>query len=255
MVGKVFTNLFDAEQMITNLNTLIQNYKCITTLSHNNIVGIKGVCFVPDKIMPVLLMEKMTNSLQYQFKHHPYTLSVTRIIEILYDTASGLNYLHSLDPPFIHENLTTDHVLLDVKFKAKIGGFSITKHHLDEKYRPPEALNGSRPLYPTLDIFSFGHLALCTVLQEEIGQLLPLHCLNEASEPSICNEVNRRALSMKKAEKILCTNQSLLEVIKDCLSNDPTHRPSATKLFQILQEAGELILMNESVKLQIIFIL
>ena len=187
------------------------------------------------------------SSLQSHFKNHSYSLR--RIIGILCDTVSGLNYLHSLDPPFVHGNLTTQQVLLDERLKAKIGGFSIAQNPLDTEYTPPEAQNGSRQPHPFLDIFSFGHLALCTVLQEEVRQLLPLQYINEAGELNVNGEVYRRASSMKKAEQILSKNQSLLEVIKDCLSNDPNHRPSATKLVQILQEAGKLMVASENVNL------
>ena len=246
MAGKVFTHPWDTNQLATQLKAIIQNVRSITALSHTNIVGMKGICFVPDKILPVLLMEKMMSSLQSHFRNHSYSLR--RIVGILCDTVSGLNYLHSLNPPFVHGNLTTQQVLLDVELRAKIGGFSIIQRPLDTKYTPPEALNRSRPSHPSLNIFSFGHLALCTVLQEEVRQLLHSHYLNESGEPSIRGEVYRRASSMKKAEQILSNNQSLLEVIKDCLSNDPNQRPSAEKLVQILQEAGESMETSENVK-------
>ncbi|CAI8029709.1 Probable serine/threonine-protein kinase DDB_G0278521, partial [Geodia barretti] len=89
----------------------------------------------------------------------------------LQDTASGLNYLHSLDPQFIHGHLTAENILLDARLRAKIGVFAIESnlHHLNPEYMPLEAEEGSDP---SLDIFSFGHLALVTILQEKVDYFL-----------------------------------------------------------------------------------
>ena len=233
VAGKVLkASHLQTTQLKTKLEEVTKNIEILTKLSHENIVRIKGVCFLPDQILPVLLMERVVSSLQSIIQRHLNSLSVNKRIAILRDIASGLQYLHNLNPPFIHGHLTAENILVNQRLKATIGGLSIisnSQRHVDRAYMPPEAQEGSIPSDPRLDVFSFGHLAVVTTLQERVE--LPY----ESSEP---NEVERRATSMKKAEKILSENQSLFDLIKVCLSNIPAQRPSTIKILQILREAG-----------------
>jgi ankyrin repeat protein/serine/threonine protein kinase len=233
VAGKVLQEYpSDITQLETTLEAVTRNAKIITTLSHENVVGMKGVSFLTDRILPVLLMERMMSSLQSYLQDYPYSLSVNKSIGILRDIACGLQYLHSLNPPYIHGHLTAENILVNERLKAKIGGFSIIsnyRRHLDTTYMPPATEGGDRP---SLDVFSFGHLALVTILQEKVGPLLLSYYINESGEASIRQEVHRRATFMKKAEKILSENNSVFELIKVCLSNVPSERPSASKLLQ-----------------------
>ncbi|CAI8036381.1 Serine/threonine-protein kinase TNNI3K [Geodia barretti] len=235
VAGKVLKEYpSDITQLETTLEAVTRNAKIITTLSHENVVGIKGVSFLTDRILPVVLMERMMSSLQSYLQHHPYSLSVNKRIGILRDVACGLQYLHSLNPPYVHGHLTAENILVNQRLKAKIGGFSIIsnyRRHLDTTYMPPATEGGDRPSDPSLDVFSFGHLALVTILQEKVEPLLLSYYLNESGEASIRQEVHRTTF-MKKAEEILSENNSVFELIKVCLSNVPSERPSASKLLQ-----------------------
>lgn len=244
VVGKIVNiDPSDTKPLLTTVKEINQNVTKIMSLSHENVVGIKEVCFLPDEIMPVLLMEPMVTDLHSYLKDHPSSISLKQRIGILYDIASGLEYLHSLDPPFIHGNLTTDNVLLDSELKAKIGGLSIvsTSHrYLNTNYLPPVAQESSRQSQYSLDIFSFGHLVLCTVLQEQVGPLLAAQYVSETGQLSIRHEVDRRASFIEKVRKMLSDKEPLFTIINDCLSNLPSQRPSARDLHKILlSETGK----------------
>ena len=245
VVGKVFKiNPLNTQVLLKKVQEIIGEIKCFCNLDNDNIVGIKGICFIPDRIMPVLLMERMTKSLQsYTHHHQPPSLSVETKIKILRDTANGLNYLHSLDPPFIHGRFTTECVLLhdvmhDTKMTAKIGGFnikSLPQTPVAAEYMPPEAQGGSESSDCSLDVFSFGHLALVTILQEEIRPPTPSQSFNEAGELRIVDEVERRAGYLKRAQTVLDTETGLLDTIKECLKNNPKQRICTEKLMKVLQ--------------------
>ena len=241
IVGKVSKiDPSEAHQYMPRVNIIIERVKTISSLHHENIVENKGICFLPDRIMPVLLMERMKNSLQFYFRNIT-RLNLMGKMKILLDTACGINYLHNLLPPFVHGCLTAENILLDTKMRAKIGGFDIGCNPLaaqNVEYRAPEYQGRGTPSDPSMDIFSFGHLALVTLLQEEIGPLPPSQYVNEAGEASIHHEVDRRAFAMKKAEEIMSNNQRLFEVIKQCFSNVPNERPSNALLLKALEEAG-----------------
>ncbi|CAI8049999.1 G-type lectin S-receptor-like serine/threonine-protein kinase At1g61420 [Geodia barretti] len=241
VAGKVFEiDQADTTQLLMNkLESIKQNANILMNISNENIVGIKGVSFLPDRILPVLLMERMISNLDSYIKNHPSS-SLSQRIEILRYIARGLHYLHSLNPPFIHGHLTTDNVLLDLGLKAKIGGFAIastSRRPIKTQYMPPEAQGGIELSNPSVDIFSLGHLALCTVVREEVGRLLPSQ-YNEAGKPIVLYEVDRWASSMKNAEEILSEQKSVFQGIKECLSNDPSKRPSAKKLLNMLEADG-----------------
>ena len=101
VAGKVFKICpQDTKELKTKVSVIIKKITTITTLSHVNIVESKGVCFLPDRILPVLLMERL-NSLTSYFKTNT-SVPVEKRITMLQDIASGLKYLYGLSPPFTH---------------------------------------------------------------------------------------------------------------------------------------------------------
>ena len=101
-------------------------------------------------------------------------------ISILTDTCSGLVYLHSMESPIVHRDLTARNVLLTESLRAKITDLgnsrmvnfrpgqlaqTLTKTPGTTVYMPPEALSESHRYGLSLDMFSFGHLALFVLIQ------------------------------------------------------------------------------------------
>ena len=99
---------------------------------------------------------------------------------VLEDVASGLLYLHNRPSPVIHRDLTARNVLLTSSLVAKISDMGNSRI-IDTRpgqmarrlsvlpgtlvYMPPEALDDRHRYGPSMDIFSFGHLALFTITQ------------------------------------------------------------------------------------------
>ena len=164
-------------------------------LNHPNIVQCKGVALLPDKSpLPVLLMERLMTSLHAYLLHQDNSnLPVERKVSFLLDIARGLDYLHSHTPAIIHRDLTATNVLLTSQLTAKITDFgnsrfldldpsttsrTFTTVHGTLEYMPPEAQGVtaqgvSKKFYPSLDVFSFGHLSLFTVTQTQVTLLPP----------------------------------------------------------------------------------
>ena len=90
---------------------------------------------------------------------------------------------------------------------------------------------------PSLDVFSFGHLALFTLVQKCM-ELLPATYFDTSAQNKVHgrSEVKRRDIYMKKAEQLLLSkNHPLLVLIKECLHNHPSQRPHATDLLSRLR--------------------
>ena len=157
----------------------LQECQLMSSLRHPNITLFLGLCFLPGTRLPLLVMERLETSLDDLLEHMPnLPLSLKR--SVLEDVASGLLYLHERPSPVIHRDLTAKNVLLTSSLVAKItdmgnsriidtrpGQMAKTLTTLPGTlvYMPPEALDDRSRYGPALDIFSFGHLALFTLIQ------------------------------------------------------------------------------------------
>ena len=151
----------------------------MSDLRHPNITQFLGVVLLPGYHVPVLLMEKLEGNLDNLLETVPnIPLALKR--SILEDVSRGLLYLHKHVPQIIHRDLTAKNVLLTTSFLAKITDFGNSRivnlqpgqlaRTLSQLpgtlvYMPPEAIEVSSHYGPSLDIFSFGHLALFVGLQ------------------------------------------------------------------------------------------
>ena len=250
VAGKVFKTSSNIHQQ-TLTNKLFGEMSLMTQVHHPNIVQCKGLCFLENKAMPVLLMERLMSSLHaYLLKPTNMDMTLVRKLSILCDVASGLVYLHSHKPAIIHRDLTGNNVLLDLKLRAKISDFGNARlMDLDPEatpgvftslpgttdYMPPEAQGDSAKCGPSLDVFSFGHLSLFIVNQVPVHPLLP-STYTDDGELRARSEVKRRMKYLEKAEQKLGVKHSIVVLIKQCLHNDPAQRPSTAELETRLQD-------------------
>ena len=107
---------------------------------------------------------------------HPshVNLATPKKAHILKIVVNGLTYLHSQSPPLVHRDLTARNVLLTSGETAKISDFgnarildidpqsskTMTSRPGTLEYMPPEAFGASAEYDSSLNVFSFGHLAL-----------------------------------------------------------------------------------------------
>ena len=157
----------------------VQECQLMSELRHPNITLFLGVCFLPNCQLPVLLMERLDGSLDDLLEAVP-NIPLTLKRSMLEDIIRGLLYLHQHNPQIVHRDLTAKNVLLTSSLTAKItdfgnsrivnlepGQLAQTMSRLPGTmvYMPPEALSASTRYGSSLDIFSFGHLALYTLTQ------------------------------------------------------------------------------------------
>ena len=157
----------------------LQECQLMSDLRHPNITLFLDVCFLPNCQLPVLVMEKLEENLDNLLETVP---NIPLILKqsMLEDVARGLLYLHTHERQIIHRDLTAKNVLLTCSLMAKItdlgnsrivnlqpGQLARTLSRLPGTlvYMPPEALTAASRYGPSLDVFSFGHLALFTLNQ------------------------------------------------------------------------------------------
>ena len=251
LAGKVF-NIPSCILPQTVISKLRKEVALMAKAHHPNIVHFEGVCFLDNITMPVLLMERLMSSL-HDYLLKPTNPNITPILKlsILCDVTRGLVYLHSCTPAIIHRDLTGNNVLLDSELRAKIADFGnaqimdlnpeatpkiFTSLPGTLDYMPPEAEGSSARYDPSLDVFSFGHLSLFTVIKSPVHPLLPPTYTDAKGLLHARSEVTRRAKYLEKAKNLLGEQYSLVLLIKECLHNQPAQRPRTAELETRLQD-------------------
>ena len=177
---KIYDILIDQENQ--GASRIVRKYyeecQLMSDLKHPNLVQFLGLSYLEDSSLPYIVMECLLTNLHDLLlgnRDASFFLELKR--SILGDVARGLVYLHKRTPSVIHRDLTARNVLLNKAMVAKIsdlGNARIVNFQPGQLaqtlslnpgtaiYMPPEAM---ARYGPSLDIFSFGHLALFTVIQ------------------------------------------------------------------------------------------
>jgi serine/threonine protein kinase len=83
-----------------------------------------NVFLVHARYEPILVMELAHFGSLHDLLHNESVfLDEHMLVEILQDICSGLRFLHSADPIVVHGDLKSSNVLIDDKFRAKVGDF------------------------------------------------------------------------------------------------------------------------------------
>lgn len=226
----------DNEQSSIIAQRFISECNLMSEMLHPNIVQFMGVCFYGDNPYPVLVMERLSCSLDdFLEKKAGLKVDLSLKLHILRDVTKGLLYLHNREKPIIHRDLTARNILLDNSMNAKISDLGnaliIDPQKLAKTlttvpgafvYMPPEAFI-QRPEYHTsLDIFSFGHLSLYTIIQVFPDNLLEptyYHPITGAFTPR--TEVERR---QEYIDILHEQHGNTFECVEQCLSNKAQER-------------------------------
>lgn len=131
-------------------------------LRHPNIVLFLGACIKPPNLGLVLEFCNK-GSLWSVLQNHEISLTWEDRKKIALDTAKGVYYLHSFNPPILHRDLKSLNLLLDDSFRTKLIDFGWTRK-LDiimtgkigtYQWMAPEVISGLN-YTEKADVFSFG---------------------------------------------------------------------------------------------------
>ena len=179
---KMHDNLVDRNMM--HVDYVRRNYarecQILSGLRHCNVIEFIGLYYQPGHgDLPLLVMELLRISLHELLETEPH-VPLQMKLSFLHDVSTGLHYLHSQE--VLHRDLTAKNVLLTEDLRvAKISDMgtsrmvtlppgakaTFTSVPGTGVYMPPEATDTSaKTRYGySLDIFSFGVLALFTFTQ------------------------------------------------------------------------------------------
>ena len=240
------------------ISRFVEECHIMASVRHPNIVQFLGLHIFPNSTHPTLVMEKLAMSLEDLLneankKREDIPLSLK--VSILSDTAKGLVYLHNHKPQIIHRDLTSRNILLTLAMQAKITdlgnaliidsntvAMTMTQTPGTAVYMPPEAVHTQARYDSTIDMFSYGHLALYTIIQEFPRDLLPATYMDE-SKRQLCarSEIQRREKYIGILHQKMGKGHLLTHVIERCLDNLSDERPSALQVLENLEETSKTI--------------
>ena len=237
---KLHATLLDAHNQGSDrmINRFICECKLMAKIRHPNIVQFMGLCMFDESVHPVLVMEKLDVNFEYILDTHK-NVPLPLILRIFKDINKGLIHMHCQKPPIIHRDLTARNILINqASMSAKIADLgnalmidpvklsnTLSQAPGTLPYMPPEALQFKPTYDSTLDMFSFGHLALYAIIQVYPGDLLPPTYHDPSTEEiKGRSEVERREKYIRMLYAKLTEDHVVTKMILQCLHNMPERR-------------------------------
>lgn len=235
-------------------------------INHTNIIRLSGFCV--NEGNTYLVYEYAENNSLSDWLHlskhkESNVLGWKQRMQIAYDAADALNYLHNYtNPPYIHKNLKSSNILLDFGLRAKVanfglarsveyeeeGGLQLTRHVVGTHgYMAPEYIENG-VITPKMDVFAFG-----VVLLEILSGRNPITSFDEGEKNgtgeslwvSISQVLEGENVREKlkdfvdpnlKHEYPLDLAFSLADLANKCVSRDLNSRPTMSEVFMTLSK-------------------
>lgn len=240
------------------LNELVRKFteecKLLSSLVHPNVVQFLGVAFLNNHGLtkiPVMITEIMDESLMKfieRSRHSETTPPYHVQVDIMYDVALALSYLHSRN--ILHRDLSSNNVLLNMGVKAKVSDFGVAKFHdLQAHYSssrlltncpgtpvfmPPEA-NRTPPKYTDkLDVFSWGVVCIHLLSLQDPSPGPDMIQAIDSSGQDVLRLVSEKQRRESEISSISHDNL-LLPIALQCIADKARDRPTAHKLCEFLE--------------------
>ncbi|CAL0331841.1 unnamed protein product [Lupinus luteus] len=221
----------------------------LNKVNHANVIRLSGVSL--NEGHWYLVYEYAANGALSEWIYfnnmHGKFLSWTKRIQIAFDVATGLDYLHSFtSPPHIHKDLKSSNILLDHDLRAKVANLRLarsmevqegeqlplTRHIVGTRgYMAPEYLENGL-VSTKLDVYAFGVLMLELLTGKEVSAILTednknlSHVLYDmVGEKNDQERVKEFMDPSLKGNYPLELAMFIVGIIDNCIEKDPENRP------------------------------
>ena len=260
--GKLHDGSLVAVKVLSELKgngeEFINEVASISMTSHVNIVSLVGFCLEGSK--RALIYEFMSNGSLEKFiyeEEDPSKLHLQLRCKTMYNIATGvargLEYLHrGCNTRILHFDIKPHNILLDDDFCPKVSDFGLAK--ICSRKESNVSLFGARGtigyIAPEVfcrdyggvshksDVYSYGMMVL-----EMIGGRKNINVQVENSSEIYLPYLIHRRLELNQELGLRCiTNESEKEIVKKlvlvslwCIQTNPSHRPTMTKVVDMLE--------------------
>lgn len=233
------TRWMKAECLVTQYNKeifsdalLFAKSQQLVKLRHPNLLQLLGFTRENENGKLLVITEQLSMTLDTVLKRKDTSeLTVGPKLTIASDITKALCYLHQQSPPLVHGAVVPVNIHLTAYYSAKLSGAGFGEVAITGKavapslsrYLPLEAVTDDPTLATSLDIFSFGLTLAQMVTHKE-----PDYRSNPADKES----EKQRIINILG---LIGEDHLLTDIIRRCLSIEPQERPSAVKLYNLLQ--------------------
>ena len=231
--AKLHRSAFDSEQNLLEIEFL-------KSIDHSNIVTYKDsgeLIFETKKYGFLVLNFIAGETLAEQITREPIS-SLYDLKQIVSGILNGLNYLHTLPEPIVHNEITPQNIMLDLSGdipQAKIIDFgfarsfhqsskSFSKEGLNLNYVASECFNNFYS--PQSDLFSVGAIMyhLLFGMPPWFKDISKFKADRTKAEDIILEERQNKLSFPKVSNDIVDFEEPILNIIKKSLQNDPENR-------------------------------
>ncbi|XP_039137472.1 MDIS1-interacting receptor like kinase 2-like [Dioscorea cayenensis subsp. rotundata] len=166
-------------------------------------------------------------------------------VNIIRDIAEALSYLHhDCAPPIVHRDITTNNILLDEEYNARVSDFGISKLLKPDSshwsmlagtygYMAPELAYMMR-VTKRCDVYSFGVVALEVIHGAHPGDLIN----NGLSMSMLVKDILDQRLSIFHLnDRVANQVVAVILIAMKCINTDPQSRPTMQRVTQALSSS------------------
>lgn len=220
-------SIIDAE----GIQTFKKEYKTVYNCHHANLLKPTGFSIIDDSVPYLVMPYCEKGSAEKMIGRFSNTDDIWKFI---CDTASGLAYLHSCNPPIIHQDIKPANILIDVNNNYCITDFGISvktgNNGCDDEscgtiiYMPPERFEEVNTPIPQSDVWSLG-ATIYEILTGDVpfGNDGGAAQANGTAIPDIKTNVPRK----------------IKKLVYACLNINPEKRPTAEQIADIARKKGK----------------
>ncbi|EGC29254.1 hypothetical protein DICPUDRAFT_159186 [Dictyostelium purpureum] len=201
-------------------------------LRHPNVIQFLGSCTISPDIC--ICTEYMERGSLYSILHDPSIIISWELVKrMMTDAAKGIIYLHGSNPVILHRDLKSHNLLVEEDFKVKVADFGLSaieqKAHTmtscgTPSWTSPEILRGQR-YTDKADVYSFGIILWeCATRQDPYAGIPPFQVIFAVGREGLRPPIPKVG------------PPKYIQLIIDCLNENPNHRPSMEQVLERLEE-------------------
>ena len=216
----------------------VAEMRLVVHLRHPNITTVLGAV-LERGTDPILVMECMGRGSLYDLLHNDtVVLDSDIILPIVSDVVQGLEFLHSANPPVLHNDLKSANILVDDSFRAKVADFGLSGKARSSGGQPgtplwmaPELLRRESGPTTATDVYAFG-----VTLSEVFSRSDPYAGLDGArvlAEVAQC----RAGAPLRRPSIGPAVPKMFVDLMQRCWAEAPAERPSMSVVAEELKRA------------------
>ncbi|KDO26357.1 TKL protein kinase [Saprolegnia parasitica CBS 223.65] len=227
---KVLTPTASPMETLAHLSGLVHEIRVLARLSHPKVVSLLGYAASSSLLDLTMATEFMSfgslaailsePALKQTLEWTPTSIHAVPKVQLALDVVSAIVYLHGLTRPLLHNALSTNAVVVSSKWEAKVSAFAHSSYVDDASSSTttttellpsavamdaPEVQSGGRRSTAS-DMYLLGHVLLALDDGDEATSTMP---------------------------------EAIATIVARCVDTDPTHRPTAVEVCDILKSFSD----------------